>query len=178
MSGRDLLRFVLVGEAQSGKTTLAARLPGAAPGQGASDETGYRHFATPRRRFIVADAPGGEGHAAAMAAGASGAELAVLVLDAAQGLSLQARRHAFVCALLGIPRLVVAVNKMDLADWSQQRFAELSAGLEQFAARLAFQSMTFIPLSALEDQMIALEAEVKAKVTEAENLVNQGKDAC
>jgi bifunctional enzyme CysN/CysC len=146
----DLLRFVIAGSVDDGKSTLAGRLLHDA---GVPDEehvdVAYRYFTTARRRFIVIDAPGREEHTRDMASGASNAGLAVLLVDAKLGLLTQTRRHAFICSLLGIPRIVLAVNKMDLVGHSQARFDEIRGEFESFAARLGFKSLTFIPVSAL-----------------------------
>ena len=95
--------------------------------QGITIDVAYRYFATPRRKFIVADTPGHVQYTRNMVTGASTADLAVVLIDARNGVLEQSRRHAFIAALLGIPHIVVAVNKMDLVGWSQQRFEEISA---------------------------------------------------
>ncbi|MFJ5985360.1 adenylyl-sulfate kinase [Lentzea sp. NPDC092896] len=117
--------------------------------QGITIDVAYRHFATPRRRFIIADTPGHLQYTRNMVTGASTADLALVLVDARKGLLEQSRRHAFVASLLGIPHLVVCVNKMDLVDWSADRFAEIRAEFEQFASRLDVADVTFIPVSAL-----------------------------
>jgi bifunctional enzyme CysN/CysC len=122
--------------------------------QGVTIDVAYRYFSTPRRRFIVIDTPGHEQYTRNMATGASNADLAVVLVDAKLGLLTQTRRHAFICSLLGIPRLVLAVNKMDLAGYSQARFDEIRAEFEAFAARLAFKNISFIPVSALDGENV------------------------
>ncbi|MGZ3145627.1 adenylyl-sulfate kinase [Lentzea chajnantorensis] len=117
--------------------------------QGITIDVAYRHFATPRRRFIIADTPGHLQYTRNMVTGASTADLALVLVDARKGLLDQSRRHAFVASLLGIPHLVVCVNKMDLVDFSAARFAEIRAEFEQFASRLDVADVTFIPVSAL-----------------------------
>jgi bifunctional enzyme CysN/CysC len=122
--------------------------------QGITIDVAYRHFATPRRRFIIADCPGHEQYTRNMVTGASTADLAILLLDARLGVLKQSKRHAFIASLLGIPHIVVCVNKMDLVDWSQQRFEQLKADYEAFAARLSIRDLTFIPVSALRGDNI------------------------
>ena len=90
--------------------------------QGITIDVAYRYFATPKRKFILADTPGHEQYTRNMATGASTAELAIILCDAARGLTTQSRRHAYIAALLGIPHFVIAVNKMDLVDFDQTRF--------------------------------------------------------
>jgi sulfate adenylyltransferase large subunit len=104
--------------------------------QGITIDVAYRYFATPKRRFIIADCPGHRQYTRNMVTGASTADLAVILLDARRGVLEQSKRHAFISALLGIPHLVVAVNKMDLVDHSQERFEELVEEFEGFAEKL------------------------------------------
>jgi sulfate adenylyltransferase large subunit len=104
--------------------------------QGITIDVAYRYFATPKRRFIIADCPGHRQYTRNMVTGASTADLAVILLDARRGVLEQSKRHAFISALLGIPHLVVAVNKMDLVDYSQERFEELVEEFEGFAKKL------------------------------------------
>ena len=104
--------------------------------QGITIDVAYRYFATARRRFIIADCPGHQQYTRNMVTGASTADLAVILLDARRGVQEQSRRHAFISALLGIPHLVVAVNKMDLVEHSRERFRELVEEFEGFAHRL------------------------------------------
>jgi len=127
--------------------------------QGITIDVAYRYFATPKRRFIIADCPGHQQYTRNMVTGASTADLSVILLDARKGVLEQSKRHAFISALLGIPHLVVAVNKMDLVDYSQERFAELVADFEGFADKLAgarsrhagvVRDISYIPISALE----------------------------
>jgi bifunctional enzyme CysN/CysC/sulfate adenylyltransferase subunit 1 len=118
--------------------------------QGVTIDVAYRYFATPRRKFIVADTPGHVQYTRNMVTGASTANLSVVLVDARQGVVEQSRRHIYVAALLGIPHLVIAVNKMDLVDWSEDRFREIRDAFEDFLPTLdAFQDAKFIPLSAL-----------------------------
>ena len=119
--------------------------------QGITIDVAYRYFATARRRFIIADCPGHQQYTRNMVTGASTADLSVILLDARKGVLEQSKRHAFISALLGIPHLVVAVNKMDLVDYSQARFDELVLEFAGFAAKLdSGAELTYIPMSALE----------------------------
>jgi sulfate adenylyltransferase large subunit len=125
--------------------------------QGITIDVAYRYFATARRRFIIADCPGHQQYTRNMVTGASTADVAVVLLDARHGVVEQSKRHAFISALLGIPHMVVAVNKMDLVDFSEQRFHELVADFAGFAERLGVGAhgggrrpdVTYIPISAL-----------------------------
>jgi sulfate adenylyltransferase subunit 1 (EFTu-like GTPase family) len=105
--------------------------------QGITIDVAYRYFATPVRRFIIADCPGHRQYTRNMVTGASTADLAVVLVDARRGVTEQSKRHAFISALLGIPKMIVAINKMDLVEYSQERFDELAAEFEGFAARLS-----------------------------------------
>lgn len=117
--------------------------------QGITIDVAYRYFATPRRTFIIADTPGHELYTRNMVTGASTADLALVLIDARNGVLQQSRRHAFISSLLRIPHLVVCVNKMDLVDWSQERFEEIVEDFTDFAAKLEVSDITFIPVSAL-----------------------------
>ena len=117
--------------------------------QGITIDVSYRFFRTARRKFIVADTPGHEQYTCNMATGASGAELAVILIDARKGVLPQTRRHTRIVHMLGIRHAVIAVNKMDLVDWSPQVFNTIEADYRAFAQDLDFASLTFIPLSAL-----------------------------
>jgi bifunctional enzyme CysN/CysC len=117
--------------------------------QGITIDVAYRYFATPKRRFIIADCPGHQQYTRNMVTGASTADLAIILLDARKGTVEQSKRHAFISALLGIPHLVVAVNKMDLVDYSAERFAELVEEFAGFAAKLDVADIAYIPISAL-----------------------------
>jgi bifunctional enzyme CysN/CysC len=108
--------------------------------QGITIDVAYRYFATPRRRFIIADCPGHQQYTRNMVTGASTADLAVILLDARKGVLEQSKRHAFISMLLGIPHLVVAVNKMDLVERSRERFEELTRDFESFAEKLGAHS--------------------------------------
>ncbi|MEO9326773.1 adenylyl-sulfate kinase [Gordonia aurantiaca] len=117
--------------------------------QGITIDVAYRYFATPKRKFIIADTPGHIQYTRNMVTGASTADLAIILIDARKGVLEQTRRHAFLSTLLGIPHLTVCVNKMDLVDWSQQRFDEICADFVDFAAKLNVADVTFVPISAL-----------------------------
>jgi sulfate adenylyltransferase large subunit len=181
---KSLLRFIVCGSVDHGKSTLIGRLLyetglvlsdqlqalGHRATRGAENEeidfsllldglaaereqkitidVAYRFFATARRKYIVADAPGHEQYTRNMATGASTADLALLLVSAADGLTRQTRRHAIIVSTLGVRRFVVAVNKMDLVGWSQSRFAELEAEFRAFLNDLEADEVTFIPLSA------------------------------
>jgi bifunctional enzyme CysN/CysC len=117
--------------------------------QGITIDVAYRFFATPRRRFIIADAPGHIQYTRNMVTAASTADVAVLLLDARKGITEQSRRHAFLSTLLGVPHLVLCVNKMDLVDWSEDAFEAIREEFIEFASRLRVHDLTFIPVSAL-----------------------------
>jgi bifunctional enzyme CysN/CysC len=122
-------------------------------------DVAYRFFATPARSFVVADTPGHEQYTRNMATGASTCNLAVLLVDARHGVVAQTRRHAFICTLLGIRQLLLAVNKMDLVDFAEDRFAEIAAGFEDFAGRLGAVDVRAIPLSALSGDNVTRRSE-------------------
>jgi sulfate adenylyltransferase subunit 1 len=117
--------------------------------QGITIDVAYRYFATPKRKFIIADTPGHIQYTRNMVTGASTADLALILVDARKGVLEQSRRHAFLASLLGIPHLVVCVNKMDLVDWSEERFEEIKAEFRAFAMKLEVHDLSFIPISAL-----------------------------
>ncbi|HOW64300.1 MAG TPA: GTP-binding protein [Candidatus Paceibacterota bacterium] len=117
--------------------------------QGITIDVAYRYFATPRRRFVVADTPGHVQYTRNMVTGASTANLSVILADARQGVVEQSRRHACIASILRIPHLVVAINKMDLVDWSEERFMEIQDEFERFLPRLDIKDVKFIPISAL-----------------------------
>jgi bifunctional enzyme CysN/CysC len=117
--------------------------------QGITIDVAYRFFSTERRKFIVADTPGHEQYTRNMVTGASTADLAVILVDARKGVLVQTRRHSYLVHLIGIPRIVLAVNKMDLVGYSQQSFAQIVAEYREFAGRLGLTDITPIPLSAV-----------------------------
>ncbi|HTU78195.1 MAG TPA: GTP-binding protein [Solirubrobacteraceae bacterium] len=133
--------------------------------QGITIDVAYRYFATARRRFIIADCPGHRQYTRNMVTGASTADVAVVLIDARRGVLEQSKRHAFLSALLGIPQMVVAVNKMDLVDYSQSRYEELVGEFEAFARKLRGgknprrTETSYIPMSALNgDNVVELSA--------------------
>ena len=118
--------------------------------QGITIDVAYRYFATSRRKFIIADTPGHEQYTRNMATGASTADLAVILIDARNGLLPQSRRHAYIASLLGIPNFVVAVNKMDLIGYDRTVFAAIESQFREFLSRLTPASVYFLPISALD----------------------------
>jgi len=117
--------------------------------QGITIDVAYRYFATAQRRFIIADTPGHEQYTRNMVTGASTADLAIVLVDARKGVLAQSKRHAFISSLLGIPHVVVCVNKMDLVDYEEAVFDTIVEEFDAFAARLELPDVTFIPISAL-----------------------------
>jgi bifunctional enzyme CysN/CysC len=117
--------------------------------QGITIDVAYRYFATPRRKFIIADTPGHVQYTRNMVTGASTADLALVLVDVRNGVVEQTKRHAFISALLRIPHLVVCVNKMDLVGYDQERFEAVKAQFREFAMKLDVADLTFIPISAL-----------------------------
>jgi bifunctional enzyme CysN/CysC len=117
--------------------------------QGITIDVAYRYFATAQRRFIIADTPGHEQYTRNMVTGASTADLAIVLVDARKGVVAQSKRHAFISSLLGIPHVVVCVNKMDLVDFDEAVFDAIVEDFDTFAARLEMPDVTFIPISAL-----------------------------
>ena len=113
-------------------------------------DVAYRYFATPRRKFIIADTPGHVQYTRNMVTGASTADLAVVLIDATRGVLTQSKRHAFITSLLGIPHMIVAVNKMDLVDYAESVYDDIVRDFGLFAARLTVKDITYIPISALE----------------------------
>jgi sulfate adenylyltransferase large subunit len=169
-----MLRFATAGSVDDGKSTLIGRLLydskslladqvadaevdlarltdglRAEREQGITIDVAYRHFSTPKRRFIIADTPGHAQYTRNMVTGASTADVAVVLVDAREGLLTQSRRHAAIAGLLGIPRIVLAVNKMDLVDYDADRFRAICADFRAWAGRLEVDEITCIPISAL-----------------------------
>ncbi len=132
---------------------------GAEREQGITIDVAYRYFATERRKFILADSPGHEQYTRNMATGASTADLAVILIDARTGVLPQTKRHSFIASLLGINHVVVAVNKMDLVDYSEDVFEEIRAAYTEFAAKLQVSDVHFIPMSALKGENVVRRAE-------------------
>ena len=176
---KDLLRFTTAGSVDDGKSTLIGRLLHDAKGayedqlkqairggemdfslltdglraereQGITIDVAYRYFATPKRKFILADTPGHEQYTRNMATGASTAELAIILLDASRGITTQSMRHAYIASLLSIPHFIIAVNKMDLVAYDEQVFHRLRAEFAPFLTRLGVNDAYFLPLSALK----------------------------
>ncbi|NOY75143.1 MAG: sulfate adenylyltransferase subunit CysN [Kiritimatiellaeota bacterium] len=118
--------------------------------QGITIDVAYRYFSTPKRKFIIADTPGHIQYTRNMATGASTANLALILIDAEHGVVTQSKRHSFIAALLGIPHLLVAVNKMDLVGYDQKIFEKIKSNFANFAAKLSVKDVHFIPVSALK----------------------------
>jgi len=170
----DLLRLLTCGSVDDGKSTLIGRLLhdcGAVPAdklegltdfslladgleaereQGITIDVAHLYFASSRRRFILADCPGHEQYTRNMATGASNADLAIVLIDAAKGVLTQTRRHSAIARLLGIRSFVLAVNKMDLVDFGRARFEEIRDDYARFAASIGIEGVTAIPVSALD----------------------------
>src|SRR6266581_4365051 len=118
--------------------------------QGITIDVAYRYFATPSRKFIIADTPGHVQYTRNMVTGASTADLALILVDARNGIVEQSRRHAFLASLLGVPHLVLCVNKMDLVDYDQAVFERIKNEFKEFAAKLEVHDLAFVPVSALK----------------------------
>jgi len=123
--------------------------------QGITIDVAYRYFTTERRKFIVADCPGHEQYTRNMATGASTADLAVVLVDARKGLLTQTRRHTYICSLLGIRHVLLAVNKMDLVDYDQATFTAIEAAYRSLAGSLGIAQVTAVPLSALRGENVS-----------------------
>ncbi|HVZ25344.1 MAG TPA: GTP-binding protein, partial [Sediminibacterium sp.] len=118
--------------------------------QGITIDVAYKYFSTPRRKFIIADAPGHIQYTRNMVTGASNADLIILLIDALNGVSEQTRRHAIIASLLRIPHVVVAVNKMDLVDYAQDTYNNIVIDFAAIAATLGLQQVRYLPISALD----------------------------
>ena len=118
--------------------------------QGITIDVAYRYFSTDKRKFIIADCPGHEQYTRNMATGASTCNLAVILIDARHGVITQTRRHSFICSLLGIKHVIVAINKMDLVGWSEDKYESIKLDFNKAVARLDFVDIHFIPISALK----------------------------
>lgn len=140
------------GHASNGQPDFALLTDGlrAEREQGITIDVAYRYFSTVQRHFIIADAPGHEQYTRNMAVAASNADLAILLIDVHQGIVTQSKRHAFICALLGVPRLLVAVNKMDLVGFDEGRFRMIENEYRSFAARLGLKDLYFVPVCAVD----------------------------
>lgn len=127
--------------------------------QGITIDVAYRYFSTSRRKFIIADTPGHEQYTRNMATGASGAHLAIVLIDGSKGLLPQSRRHTYIASLLGIPHLVAAINKMDLVDYDEKKFGAIRAEFLDLAAQLGIRNAECIPISALEGDNVVTGSE-------------------
>jgi bifunctional enzyme CysN/CysC len=127
--------------------------------QGITIDVAYRYFATPKRKFVLADTPGHVQYTRNMVTGASTADIALILIDARKGILEQTRRHSFIASLLQVPHLVLCVNKMDLVDYSEERYDELVEEFRQFATRLDITDLRFVPVSALKGDNIVDESE-------------------
>ena len=126
--------------------------------QGITIDVAYRYFSTDKRKFIIADTPGHEQYTRNMATGASTCDIAIILIDARYGVQTQTRRHSFICSLLGIKHIVVAVNKMDLVDYSQERYQEIKKEYREFTESLNFSDVRFVPMSALNGDNVVDES--------------------
>lgn len=127
--------------------------------QGITIDVAYRYFATPKRKFIMADCPGHEQYTRNMVTGSSTANAAIILVDARNGVLTQTRRHTHILGLLGMPHLIVAVNKMDLVNYDQATFEQIKAELSEFCSRQGIDDLKCIPISALEGDMVAVRGE-------------------
>ena len=127
--------------------------------QGITIDVAYRYFATPNRKFIIADTPGHVQYTRNMVTGASTADLGLVLVDARQGLTEQSRRHAVILSLLRVPHLVLAVNKMDLVDYDEEVFKQIHAEFTSFATKLTIPDLTIIPISALKGDNVVTRSE-------------------
>ena len=147
---RDSLKFNTTGDATAVDLALLTDGLKAEREQGITIDVAYRYFSTDRRKFIIADTPGHEQYTRNMATGASTCQLAIILIDARHGVVTQTRRHSFIVSLLGIKHIIVAVNKMDLVDYSEDVFNRIKADYSGFVAKLSIPDIQFIPLSALK----------------------------
>ncbi len=127
--------------------------------QGITIDVAYRYFSTAKRKFIIADTPGHEQYTRNMATGASTCDLAVILIDARHGVMTQTRRHSYIASLLGLKHVVVAINKMDLVDFSEEVFARIKADYNTFAKSLGLSDVYFVPMSALEGDNVVNRSE-------------------
>ena len=127
--------------------------------QGITIDVAYRYFSTPKRKFIIADSPGHEQYTRNMVTGASTASLMIVLIDASKGVVVQSRRHAFIASLLRVPHIVVAINKMDLVDYSQEVYESIVKEFTDFAAKLELTDVSFVPVSALEGDNVVSQSE-------------------
>ncbi|WP_375750727.1 sulfate adenylyltransferase subunit CysN [Vibrio sp. HN007] len=127
--------------------------------QGITIDVAYRYFSTEQRKFIIADTPGHEQYTRNMATGASTCDLAIILIDARHGVQVQTRRHSYICSLLGIKHIIVAVNKMDIVDYDQDVYKKIKADYREFASDLEFDDIRFVPISALKGDNVVNESE-------------------
>ncbi|NQZ08833.1 MAG: sulfate adenylyltransferase subunit CysN, partial [Algicola sp.] len=127
--------------------------------QGITIDVAYRYFSTDKRKFIIADTPGHEQYTRNMATGASNCDIAIILIDARYGVQVQTRRHSFICSLLGIKQVIVAINKMDLVEFSQARYEEIKADYQTFVKTLNIANVEFAPISALEGDNVVHRSE-------------------
>jgi len=118
--------------------------------QGITIDVAYRFFSSSKRKFIVADTPGHEQYTRNMTTGASTADLAIILIDARHGVATQTKRHSFIVSLLGIKHVVIAINKMDLVEYKEDKFKEIAEEYKKFSKKLNFESIKVIPMSALK----------------------------
>ena len=126
--------------------------------QGITIDVAYRYFATEQRKFIIADTPGHEQYTRNMATGASTCDLAIILIDARHGVQVQTRRHSYICSLLGIKHVVIAVNKMDAVDYDQNVYKKIKADYREFAEQLTIPDIRFVPISALKGDNVVNES--------------------
>ena len=127
--------------------------------QGITIDVAYRYFSTSKRKFIIADTPGHEQYTRNMATGASNCELAIILVDARHGITVQTKRHSFIVSLLGIGHVIIAINKMDLMEWSEEVYEQIRQEYNAFSARLLFKDIHFIPISALKGDNVVDKSE-------------------
>ncbi|WP_462169251.1 sulfate adenylyltransferase subunit CysN [Pseudoalteromonas lipolytica] len=127
--------------------------------QGITIDVAYRYFATDQRKFIIADTPGHEQYTRNMATGASTCDLAIILIDARHGVQVQTRRHSYICSLLGIKNVVVAINKMDAVNYEQSVYQSIKKEYREFSKDLAFDDVRFVPISALKGDNVVNESE-------------------
>jgi sulfate adenylyltransferase subunit 1 len=127
--------------------------------QGITIDVAYKFFETDKRKYIIADTPGHQQYTRNMFTGASTAELAIILVDARNGITEQTKRHSIICTLLGIPKILLCINKMDLVDYSEEQYNEIVSTYKNFANKLKVKSVDFIPVSALKGENVVLKGE-------------------
>ncbi len=127
--------------------------------QGITIDVAYRYFSTENRKFIIADTPGHEQYTRNMATGASTCDLAIILIDARNGVQVQTRRHSYICSLLGIKHIIVAINKMDAVDYDQAMYKKIKKDYREFAENLGFDDLRFVPISALRGDNVVNESQ-------------------